>query len=217
MVLMLGLFMSGLAYATWSETLWISGSVATGSVDWYIATYFNGDPYPGPGAPPDRHCNDGFEPSGDPPLFWWDDPDGKNVGWTEVTLVDSDGDGDTETLDLTLHNVYPSYFNMVSIYPHNNGTVPLIIDNVIISSDYGSVLLRTAGYVALDLTGEGDADIEISWKDSFGYQMEPCDWDADPELSFWIHVLQAAPQGATLYFTIGIVAVQYNLYDPPNS
>jgi len=42
--------------------------------------------------------------------------------------------------------------------------------------------------------------------------------DDSPEMSFWIHVLQDAPQGATgatLRFTIGIVAVQWNKYVQP--
>lgn len=210
MVLMLGLLSTGVAYAHWSQMLYISGSVATGELDWQINNFTILDPYSGPDPPPDYHCNDNFVGT---PAFW-PDPDGKNIGWIEGTLRDSDGDGDNDTLDLTLHNVYPCYFNSISVYPHNNGTIPLKIDSAIFSSDYDTETLRAIGYVALDLDGDGENDIEFSYGNHFGFQMEPCTLP-DPEISFWIHVLQDAPQGETLSFTIEIVAVQYDNYVPP--
>ncbi len=196
MVLMLGLLMGGLAYANWSETLYISGSVATGDLDWEFTDVLildtTGDDY---------HCRDNFE---DPsPRSWMGD---KDVGSSSIEITDS------HTITITLTNVYPSYFTMASVYALNTGTIPLIIDNVIID---GNVLRSFPTYpIQLDLDGDGLDDIEIWWRGSiFGHQMEP--EHESPEMSFWIHILQDAPQGETLSFTIELVAVQYNLYDPP--
>jgi hypothetical protein len=133
------------------------------------------------------------------------------VGWQELIPHDTDGDGDYDMLELDLHNVYPSYFTSVSVYAHNNGSIPLIIDSVIIN---GVVLRKSpTPVVRLDLDGDGLDDIEIWWGNGFGVQLEPCDWS--PEMSFWVHILQDAPQDATLSFTIELVAVQYNEYVPP--
>ena len=202
-VLMVALAGIGVGYAHWSQTLTIEGTVKTGELDWEFSSFLILDPWEGPGPPPDYHCNDGF--TGSPYL----DPDGKNVGWATGVLVDSDGDTDNDTLELTLHNVYPCYFNSISVYVHNNGSIPLIIERVIISSAYETHTLTAIGYVALDLDGDGLDDIEIQWGNNFGLQLEPCQ-TPDPEISFWIHVLQAAPQGETLSFTMEIVALQWN-------
>lgn len=198
MVLMLGLLSTGVAYAHWSQMLYIKGSVASGSLDWEFTEALiwdiTGDDY---------HCRDNFE---DPsPRFWMGD---KDVGSSSIEITDP------HTITLILTNVYPCYFTMASVYARNTGTIPLIIDNIIID---GNLLRSFPTYpIQLDLDGDGLDDIEIWWKDSFGFQMEP--GDDSPEMSFWIHVLQDAPQGATgatLRFTIGIVAVQWNKYVQP--
>lgn len=203
MVVMLGLLSTGLAYAHWSETLFVNGQVDTGELDWEFIAWSCLD------TGVDYHSRDGF--AGPPPLFW-PDPEGKDVGWQEIIPHDTDGDGDIDTLEFNLYDVYPSYFTSVSVYAHNNGTIPLIIDSVIIN---GVVVLREepTPVVRLDLSGDGKDDIEIWWGDGFGEQREPSEWS--PEMSFWIHVLQDAPQNATLGFTIEIVAIQWNLYVPP--
>lgn len=196
--LMLGLLTTGFAYAHWSETLYISGSVATGDLDWEFTEALISDT-----TGDDYHCRDNFElPS---PRFWMGD---KDVGSSSIEITDP------HTITITLTNVYPCYFTMASVYAKNTGTIPLIIDNVIID---GNLLRSFPTYpIQLDLDGDGLDDIEIWWKDGFGTQLEP--GEDSPEMSFWIHVLQDAPQGATgttLSFTIELVAVQYNLYDPP--
>lgn len=197
MVLMLGLLSTGVAYAHWSQMLYIEGSVASGSLDWEFTDVSAEDDVLGE---LDYNCRDNFE--GPPPLKWRVD---KDVGRTTAIITDS------HTITVTLTNVYPSYWTEVSVYAHNTGTIPLIIDNVIIN---GNVLRKSpTSVVGLDLSSDGLNDIEIWWGDGFGTQLEHC--ERSPEMSFWIHVLQDAPQGATLSFTIELVAVQYNLYDPP--
>lgn len=194
MVLMLGLLMGGLAYANWSETLYISGSVATGDLDWEFTEALISDT-----TGYDYHCRDNFEVP--IPRFWMGD---KDVGSSSIEITDP------HTIAITLTNVYPCYFTMASVYAQNTGTIPLIIDNVIID---GNLLRSHPTYpIQMDLDGDGLDDIEIWWKDGFGTQLEP--GDDSPEMSFWIHILQDAPQGETLSFTISLVGVQWNKYVP---
>lgn len=199
-VLVLGLLSAGVAYACWSQTLSVQGSVETGELDWEFTEVIFIDP-PGIGNL-DYHCRDNF--AGPSPRYWRGD---KDVGstWAETT-------DDNHVVALTLHNVYPCYFTMVSVYAHNCGTVPLIIDRVILN---GEVTQRESPThpVQLDLDGDGNYDVEVWWKDGFGTQLDPC--EDSPEMSFWVHVLQDAPQGTTLRLTIEIVAVQWNEYVPP--
>ena len=190
MVLMFGLLMSGLAYAHWEKIITITGSVATGSLDWEFTDAFildtTGDDY---------HCRDNFE--GPIPRSWMGD---KDVGSSSIEITDP------HTITITLTKVYPCYFTMASVYARNTGTIPLIIENVIIDE---TVLNSFPTYpIQMDLDDDGLYDIEIWWKDGFGTQVEP--GDDSPEMSFWIHVLQDAPQGTTLNFTIELVAVNWN-------
>lgn len=198
MVIMLGLLSTGLAYATWQETLFINGIVETGTLDWEFTAASSLDPGPLPISVPDYHCNDGFT---GPPYYWMGD---KDVGYTTVEITDP------HTVTVTLQNVYPSYFNMITIYAKNTGTIPFIIEKAIIDST--EITSTPAPVVSLDLNDDGLADIEILWKDAPGDQLEPGQ-DSD-EISFWIHVLQDAPEGTTLSLTIEIVAVNWNEYEP---
>jgi len=204
-VLMLALLIMGFAYAHWSQTLYIEGTAESGELDWELVGWSCLD------QGVDWHCRDGF--AGPPPYFWLD-PKGKDVGSQELIPHDTDEDGDYDTLEFNLYNVYPSYFTSVSVYVHNCGTIPLIIDKVIIKDDITVEIRKVpAPLVQLDLNGDGKKDIEILWGNNFGVQLEPC--ESSPEISFWVHILQDAPQGATLEFTIELVAIQWNLYVPP--
>jgi hypothetical protein len=197
MLLVLALVTIGFAYAHWSETLYINGSVATGEVDWEFTAASSIDP----DGVNDYHCHDGFADG----EFWQGD---KNVGYTTAVKTDP------HTVTVTMHNVYPSYFVSISVYAKNTGTIPIIFDKVIIKNDV-TVEVRDdpAPVVKLDLNGDGKKDIEILWGNGFGEQREP--GEMFPEMSFWIHVLQDAPEGATLSFTIEMVAIQWNMYVPP--
>lgn len=196
MLLVLALLITGFAYAHWSESLYISGTVNTGELDWEFTATSCLDT-----TGIDYHCYDGFEPA-----TFWPDPEGKDVGSTSCIITDP------HTVTVTLTNVYPCYYTSVSTYAHNTGTIPLIIDKVIIDGNVFREEIPRA-QVALDLDGDGLYDIEIWWRNGFGTQMHPC--DDSPEMSFWLHILQDAPEGVPLTFTIEIVAIQYNMYVPP--
>lgn len=212
LALVLALGTLGVGYAAWTDTIYIEGTVTTGSLCWEFATCtlldddkpvnYGGD-YPTDD--PDFTCHDGF--TWDPELgyFWELD---KNVGWGEQEISD-----DGKTLTVTLHNAYPCYFNRLTFYVHNCGTVPLKIDHIVINE------LKISGgvpWVLFDFNEDGAFDFEIQWGNNFGEQIEP--GGPPPEISLWMHVLQPCPQAqlGTLTFTIEIVAVQWNEYPLEN-
>jgi len=195
LVLVLALASVGVAFAAWTDTITISGSVTTGELDWEIV---DGSSTQKPDAP-DWNC------------FWnletgrrFADPEGKNVATTTVTHVDKD------TMNVVIDNAYPYYFDHIAFEGHGLGTIPFKIWKVNIYRD--AVLLTTLyqnGYAYLDYNGDGANDLELWWGDNFGLQMHYCD---RVDFSFEILVLQPAPQNDSLEFTIEIVAIQWNEY-----
>lgn len=208
--LVLALGSLGIAYAAWTDEVHVHGSVATGTLCWQIDTCrildstapqnFGGD-YPTDH--PDYTCNPGFVHEPGKGRFWLLD---KNVAWGECDLS-----ADGKTLTVTLHNAYPCYFNEVGFYVWNCGTIPLRVDHVLINGEHK---LTQIGYVSLDLSGDGVDDFEIQYGDNFGVQIHPGEF-SPAEFSFWMHVLQPAPQDDVLTFTIEVVAVQWDGYPLP--
>ncbi|HEY90742.1 MAG TPA: hypothetical protein G4O07_02815 [Dehalococcoidia bacterium] len=196
LVLVLTLGSMGVAYAHWNQTLYIEGEVRTGELlfefQWFVVHLDHGL---------DWHCEDGmgFVVQGD-----------KDVGSCTTLLVDVDDppDGHYDLLEVTFSNVYPCYYEHLGFWLHNGGTIPLVIDRAVINGlDYSEL----PSHVELDLDGDGLNDIETRWGDNFGVQLDP---GQSAGVSFDIHILQEAPQGETLTFTIEIVAVQWNEYSP---
>jgi hypothetical protein len=205
MLVMLGLLITGFAFAHWSEVLYINGTIGTGELDWEWTEVGHLDPGPPPGIiVPDYNCRDNFA---EPTPRYWMNPEYKDVGYTTAVITDP------HNITLTLHNVYPSYFNMITLYAHVIGSIPLIIEEVNFKSAYEEVTITEVNdVVKLDLNGDDNDDIEFMWKDDiFGLQLHPCE-ELD-ETSFWLHILQDAPENDTLEFTIEIVAIQWNCYN----
>lgn len=213
LALVLALGTLGVGYAAWTDTIYIEGTVTTGSLCWEFVscTLLDDDEPVNPGGDyptgdPDYTCNNGFALEPGVGYFWELD---KNVGWGEQEIS-----ADGKTLTVTLNNVYPCYFNILGFYVHNCGTVPLKVDHILVNG------LKVSGgvpWVLFDLNGDGAFDFEIQWGNNWGAQLEPC--GASPEFSFWMHVLQPCPQAQLdmLTFTIEIVAVQWNEYPLPNA
>ena len=208
LALVLALGTLGIGYAAWIDTIYIEGEVTTGSLCWEFVScnlYDDDEPinYGGdyPTATPDYTCNNGFVLEPGVGYFWELD---KNVGWGEQ-LISADG----KTLTVTLNNTYPCYFNSLSFYVNNCGTIPLKVDHIVIN---GQNYTTGVPYVQYDFNDDGAYDFEIQWGDNWGAQIDP--GDPSPEFSFWMHVLQPCPQSQldTLTFTIEIVAVQWDKY-----
>ena len=193
LLLVFALVATGFAYAHWSETLLITATVDTAELDWELKQPTNYMDH--------ENTNDW---AADCDWNFWQG--NKDVGGpTRVELKDTDGDNDYDTLEVTLVNAYPGYAEEISFYVHNNGEVPFIFKKVIIDgNEIGSDDPTT---VFLDLTGEGDYDIKVRFGNNIGEQYEPCE---DNEISFSILVLQDAPQGQSLTFTIQLVAENWS-------
>jgi hypothetical protein len=211
LALVLALGTLGIGYAHWMDTIYIEGKVHTGLLCMEFTSCNMADEIPptNPGGDAgvpaylaDYTCRNGF--AGPAPEFWRLD---KNVGWGTQNIS-----ADGKTLTVTLNNAYPCYFNSLSFYVHNCGTIPLKIDHVVIN---GQSYNGGVPYVQYDFNGDGAFDFEIQWGDNWGEQIDPC--SRSPEFSFWMHVLQPCPQDQldTLTFTIEIVAVQWDGYPLP--
>lgn len=181
----------GVSYALWSETLVIDGTVNTGEVDWEFYNIYY---------PEDLPEFDGADQGIDP---GWT----KDVGSTDAVFVDSDGDGDYDTLVLTVLNAYPFYRNHGSTWVHCNGSVPIIIVGAWISFDGGPEIWLPWGQWATNSGGT----LRVNFGDNYGQQLHFCD-SLDVSLAF--EVLQPAQQnmtGGNAYtFSIRYEAVQYN-------
>lgn len=190
---------ASVGYAMWSETLYIDGWVQTGEVDWEYWNYWTQSNID----PTFTHDDHGIDPD-----FT------KDVASNSGTFIDSDGDGDPDTMQLTILNAYPLYHDHISFWVHCNGNIPIHIWKVIFRDSSGNEIetLYQTGNVYLDLSGpngipDGEYDILILWGNSFGTQLHFCD---STDMSFGFVIQQPAPQGKTMTFTIEIVAGQYN-------
>jgi predicted ribosomally synthesized peptide with SipW-like signal peptide len=179
LALVLALGTLGVGYAAWTDTVTISGPVTTGVLSWEYYDPFN------PNGPPKVSDDDSGPDPVAPP---GSNEEGKDVAWKEFSFSDSDGDGDLDVFHITVNNAYPWYTNHISFWLHNNGTIPLKVDYVIISGGGDSYYIDTPGEIrTFDLNENGTDDFKIIWGNSFGSQLEPCD---SVDLSFSILFLQ---------------------------
>ncbi|RLG80094.1 MAG: hypothetical protein DRO13_04560 [Thermoprotei archaeon] len=201
------------AFAMWSDVLRINSDVRTGELDFEIMSgtiiYLDAcGLQAGDGVSGGNDWNASNLPL--PGAVQLD----KDVGCTDIELVDSDGDGDYDAMEVTLRNVYPWYYTHIAFKVHNDGTIPLKIWRMIIDNTeyYELNEQELQEGVEIDLTNDGKPDILVWWGDNFGVQLEPCE---SADMSFDITVLQDAPQGATLTFNLSLEAVQWNEYSVP--
>jgi hypothetical protein len=96
-VLVIALALLGVGYGLWSKTLYISGTVGTGTVDAVFAAASTTE-------------ND----------------HGKEVGDCDAT-IDPDQDGSNDKLGVTLTNGYPSYECWVDFTVQSTGSIPIHI------------------------------------------------------------------------------------------
>lgn len=171
LALAVALVLMGAAYAAWSENMPIHGTVTTGELDWY----FNGQG--GQDTDDDYVCDPGFvnERQLD-----------KDVARTTLVRQDTDGDGDYDTVKVTVTNAYPSYYNRVFVNMKNNGTIPIKVQQPVINSP---------------------GAVSVHWIDSVGTVLSP-----GGALSVWFEfrVDESALDNSTYTFTIRIPGIQWD-------
>ncbi|MEM0046622.1 MAG: SdrD B-like domain-containing protein [Fervidicoccaceae archaeon] len=192
------------AMAMWGESLKVNTSVNTGELDirFVPGSVITSDPC---GSFPGYDWNATYYPNAGATQL------DKNVGCTAIQLIDSDGDGDHDTLNMVIYNAYPWYYAHTAFKVENDGTIPLKIWRVGINGNYYYAI---DGSELLDLNNDGLPDVSIWWGDNFGVQLHPGN---SADLSFDVVVLQSAPMGSTLIINITIEAVQWNEYQVPPS
>jgi len=196
MLLVFALVATGFAYAHWTKTLRIIGNVNTTELDWEFQQ------------PTGYLDHEGTKDwTADCDWNFWQG--NKDIGGpTELKLIDTDGDGDYDRLNVTLVNAYPGYAEEISFYVHNNGEMPLIFKKVVVDgNEIVPPIPPNPDTVFIDVTGDGKYDLKIRFGDNLGLQFEPC---TSKEISVSILVLQDAPQGQTLTFTIQLVAENWS-------
>lgn len=142
----------------------------------------------------------------------------KDTGCTKVSLIDSDGDGDSDTMNITLINVYPWYYTHVAFKVHNDGSIPLKIWRVRISNGTHEWIYHKLNEqelqqgVEVDLNNDSEPDILIWWGDNFGVQLHPCQ---SADISLDLTILQKAPQSTKLTLYVELDALPWNEYVAP--
>ncbi|MGB9860096.1 MAG: hypothetical protein ACPLQP_09205 [Moorellaceae bacterium] len=117
LALVLAAALAGAGFAAWSQVLPVGGTLATGELDWYFSGMGGMD------TGEDYVCDPGFgnERQMD-----------KDVARTTLARQDADGDGDYDTVRVTVINAYPTYYNQVSLRMTNNGSIPLKVGTPVI-------------------------------------------------------------------------------------
>lgn len=154
----------GVGYAMWDKTLYIDGTVNTGEVNLEIMSASSDDP---PGAT--------------------DVNKDKDVGCTEVAVG-----ADKQSITVTVTNGYPCYEVYVHFTVHNNGTVPVKLQDIII-------------------TNPNPSAITVSGWNAIGEQIDP---DVRRDNTIWLHVEQEADELTQYTFTVEFYYVQWNEYTP---
>lgn len=200
----------GVGYGLWSKTLFISGTVGTGSVDALFVEAFTDD---------DDGVNDPAKDSqdtGDCEIWVGDaadqgscDPaasgrDPKAHYTKDVAACIAAITGDPTVATVTQSNVYPSYFCTAWFEVLNAGSVPVKVASVTINGKP----VNPSATTPFDLTGDGKADLEIHVSEiGICQQIDPREL---VQMDLDQHVLQPAPQGATFGYGVRIQLNQWN-------
>jgi hypothetical protein len=190
LALVLALGSLGIAYAHWSDQLFIEGTVHGGELMVGFTEVF---------------CE---EMHGDPPVpgEYLD----KDVGDCDVEYVDyrvcshtgKDGYGGAI---VTITDAYPCYEVHITFVVDNLGTIPAIFEGVTISDPTDELTYNP------DLEALVDADgveiINFDFVNLIGMQLEPCH---DTKAEVDLHFKQDAEECHTYSFRVDIDAIQYN-------
>lgn len=212
LVVVLALALMGFGFAKWSDSVVVSATAQSGSVKWGIKEGSVWQLDVG------TDCHSEMEGG---MLTWEQDPEGKDVGSTSVEVTDANDDGVSDTLDITVFNAYPCYFNEITFDVINAGTIPVIVQipkltwmGQEIELESGLVYyLCSDGSVYSELDEsfvspeENGAVIEVMFQDNISAQQHPGDVLSE---SLCFHVLQPAAQNDQYNFSLSVEGIQWN-------
>jgi len=188
MLLLIMLSVLGFAYAHWTDTIYIKGSVETGT----LTVGFEKTP-----VDPNVVDNEGTT----------ERP--QDIGKASCYLEDEYTDPKTgktiyRTLVLTVTNAYPSYYVGLTFVVKNAGTLPLHIKNVVFSDPTGRLVYDPATKEFTD-TKTGKVALNAGIINLVSVKLHPCD---NTKAEVDIHVKQDASQCTTYTILVTIVAEQ---------
>lgn len=130
--------------------------------------------------------------------------EGKDVG-SCTAEIGTGGDSASVIID----NAYPSYKVDISFWQQNTGSIPLKINDVILTwSGPNGVTTQTLIKTGCVYIGS-PSEVEICFGDNFGVQLDAGDI---VEESLTVHMLQGAVQSASYGLSLKERAVQWNEY-----
>jgi hypothetical protein len=178
---------AGVAYSAWTSNVVVSGTINTGRLDWSIE------------AP---SCWD-YDKALDPTPSNW--PSLTRISWdiggpTSLQLKDIDPYGNSHTLSVIMQNAYPGYAEQITFNVRNTGTFPLKFEQVAINES----VFSEEDTQFVDLNGDDHADVMVYWDDNIGKNLKIGKTMTE---TFTICVLDAAPEAATLQYTIELLGV----------
>ena len=174
------------AYALWSKTLNIEGTVDTGRVHARWSQAVSTDP---PGALDLKdEMGNRYE---------------KDVGMLECAI----NPDDPEVLDITIHNGYPSYMGGCEAEYTVLGSVPVVVESISFAPGQG---LTNCSVDQSQNTGTLTVlcdQLTVKWTDGLCVQLHPGDEHAG---SLKVHVEQEAEMSSEYTFDLGVLLVQFN-------
>ena len=170
MVMVIALATLGVGYAQWATMLDVDTTVHTGTVDIDFSSVVCSDI---PGQP--------------------DLGNTKDVGQATCTLVDTDGDGSSDVLEIVVTNAYPSYELLIDLVIRGNGSVPVHIIETSLVDNTGGALDFLEGF----WTNTNLVCLQIHQADTVAG-------------SIWLHVVQAAQQDTVYTFQVVLTGNQWN-------
>jgi len=214
MTLVLALGALGIGYAKWSDTVTITGTVATGSVVVGIRDVSDNGADNDPGPTP-FHADPRVVPHDPGELFYFVNAFDKDVAYTNSI----NGDrkcicNDAQyyaSVHEDFHNVYPFYAVNQDLRLVNCGTVPIKIDSWLITNIKGNAAILDCIQWQWTINGIFQfgtlADLVAALDH---YQLEPCQ---ELQIFFAPIFLECTPQGANLSFDIVVTGAQWNEVD----
>jgi hypothetical protein len=182
LLLVLALASLGVAYAHWTKTLRVEGTVNTGSFDaaWTFGICSEFYPWPTGG-------NMG-------------EVEGKDVGQWYLNFGP-----DPHLVHFRIENGYPSYAVDCELHYKNTGTIPWKVQST-------SIVAVSPNLHNCTLTGSQTKtlacdELTVKWVDGIGSQVDP---DDEMASSLLVHVEQLAQPASTYEFTVQVVVANWN-------
>lgn len=215
--LMIALMLTGLAYAHWSQTLYISGTIKTGKLLVGLSNLGVNDNGPDPGF--DTETNE---------QVWYDKDVGSITSENEGYIFENGTVKFYEKEVITINNAYPSYAPGWCTIITNGGTIPVKISNFVVTPDVATwpkwiellkwIIIYEWGEVAngashpiTSLEYYGDECFSKLLEALVGQQLEP---GGTIIVYIDLHTTQEfgpMPMNATFSFSVEVTFTQWNM------